>query len=191
MNRVWLLTWTTYGTWLPGDERGFVSNVRDGDGPEVKHNTPGTPYDARQRGLAIAAREQMAGDTIWLTAEQAKALAGQFRETATFRGWSLQALAIMANHVHLVVGVLDDPEPDTLLRDFKSYGSRNLNGLFGKPASGTWWTASGSRRKLPDERAVQAAIRYVQNQQRPLVVWVAEEEQNPPADAGGSPEVSS
>ena len=23
----WLLTWTTYGTWLPGDERGFVGNV--------------------------------------------------------------------------------------------------------------------------------------------------------------------
>src|SRR5690349_21194983 len=44
MDRVWHLTWTTYGTWLPGDERGFVSNVRDGDGPEVKHNTPATPY---------------------------------------------------------------------------------------------------------------------------------------------------
>ena len=23
----WLLTWTTYGTWLPGDEHGFVGNV--------------------------------------------------------------------------------------------------------------------------------------------------------------------
>ncbi|MFM7541512.1 MAG: hypothetical protein ACKO9Z_17805, partial [Planctomycetota bacterium] len=22
-----MLTWTTYGTWLPGDERGFVGNV--------------------------------------------------------------------------------------------------------------------------------------------------------------------
>lgn len=210
MNRVWLLTWTTYGTWLPGDERGFVSNVRDGDGPEVKHNTPGTPYDAKQRGLLIAAREQMAGEAVWLTAERANTLAGQLRETATFRGWSLLAVAIMANHVHLVVGVAGDPEPETLLRDFKSYGSRRLNQRFGKPTSGTWWTASGSRRKLPDERAVYAAVQYVRNQKRPLVVWVAEpvlwvgepapsgagfsradqEKQNPPADAGGSPEVS-
>ena len=23
----WLLTWTTYGTWLPGDKHGFVGNV--------------------------------------------------------------------------------------------------------------------------------------------------------------------
>jgi len=184
MNRVWLLTWTTYGTWLPGDKRGFVSNVRDGEGPEVKHNTPGTPYDARHRGLAIAAREQMAGDAVWLTVEQASPLAEQFRETAVFRGWSLLALAIMANHVHLVVGVPGDPEPESLLRDFKSYGSRRLNGRFGKPASGTWWTASGSTRKLPDERAMSAAIRYVRNQHKPLVVWA----ENPPTDVGGSPE---
>jgi REP element-mobilizing transposase RayT len=203
MNRVWLLTWTTYGTWLPGDERGFVSNVRDGDGPEIKHNTPGTPYDAKQRGLQIAAREQMLGQPVWLTIEQAELLAAQFRETVAFRNWSLLALAIMANHVHLVVRVPDDPEPSTLLRDFKSYGSRRLNQRFGKPTSGTWWTASGSRRKLPDERAVQAAIRYVQNQQRPLVVWIPgvsgvsgepepsgagfSKEQKPPADAGGAP----
>lgn len=26
--RCWLLTWTTYGTWLPGEDRGFVSPVR-------------------------------------------------------------------------------------------------------------------------------------------------------------------
>ena len=187
MKRVWLLTWTTYGTWLPGDERGFVSNVRAGDGPEIKHNVPGSPCDAKQRGLALAAREQMKGEAVWLSAVLAEPLAAQLRETAVYRGWSLLALAIMANHVHLVVGVPDDPEPETLLRDFKSYGSRCLNKLAGKPRSGTWWTASGSRRKLPDERAVQAAIRYVQNQLLPLLVWVA---QNPAADAAGSPELA-
>jgi REP element-mobilizing transposase RayT len=191
MNRVWLLTWTTYGTWLPGDDRGFVSNVRDGDGPEIKHNDPGTPYDAKQRGLALAAREQMKGEAVWLSAKLAEPLAAQFRETAAYRGWSLLALAIMANHVHLVVGVPGDPEPETLLRDFKSYASRCLNKIAGKPGSGTWWTAGGSRRKLPDDRAVQAAIRYVQNQYKPLLVWLAEmpsKPENPAANAAGSPE---
>jgi hypothetical protein len=33
VDRVWMITWTTYGTRLPGDARGFVSNVRDGPGP--------------------------------------------------------------------------------------------------------------------------------------------------------------
>ena len=183
MTRTWLLTWTTYGTWLPGDERGFVSNVAEGDGPEVKHNVSGTPYDARQRGLALAARTQMKGEPVWLSAAQAAPLAAQFRETAAFRGWTLHALAIMVNHVHLVATVPGDPEPETLLRDFKSYGSRRLNREFGSPAGGTWWTVSGSRRKLPDECARIAAVRYVRNQSRPLVVWIAEGE--PGASASG------
>jgi REP element-mobilizing transposase RayT len=175
MNRVWLLTWTTYGTWLPGDERGFVSNVRALEGHEIKHNTPGTPYDAKQRGLAISARAQLKGDPVWLSLPLAEQLAAQFLETAGYRGWSLLAMAIMANHVHLVVGVNHDPDPEVLLRDFKSYGSRCLNKMVGKPPSGTWWTASGSRRKLSDDRAVQGAVRYVRNQFGALVIWVASE----------------
>ena len=174
MDRHWFLTWTTYGTWLPGDERGFVSNVRDGDGPEVKHAEPGTPYDAKHRGLARAAREQMLGDPLWLSREHADALADQFSETARFRRWSIPALAIMANHIHIVVGVPGDPEPETLLRDFKSYGSRRLNRMFGKPVSETWWTAGGSRRILRDEEAVRVVVEYVRNQRRPLVIRIGE-----------------
>jgi hypothetical protein len=51
MDRYWFLTWTTYGTWLPGDARGFVGRVWNEDlGPRVKHNEPGTPYDANLPG---------------------------------------------------------------------------------------------------------------------------------------------
>ena len=184
MNRYWLLTWTTYGTWLPGDDRGFVSNVREGPGPEVKHNTPGTAYDTKQRGLAIAAQQQMTGPPIRLTAALAGPLAEQFRETARFRGWSLLAVAIMANHVHLVVAVPGDPDPEVLLRDFKSYGSRCLNRLAGKPQSGTWWTASGSRRKLPDNAAVRSAVVYVGNQDFPLYVSTTDAEGDESGDSG-------
>ena len=46
MDRYWLLTWTTYGTWLPGDRRGFVGLQRDLQGVPSIHNSPGTPYDA-------------------------------------------------------------------------------------------------------------------------------------------------
>ena len=40
MDRYWLLTWTTYGTWLPGDRRGFVSNVLDGSGSSDPDHDP-------------------------------------------------------------------------------------------------------------------------------------------------------
>jgi len=91
----------------------------------------------------------------------------------------------MANHVHLVVGVPGDPEPDTLLGDFKSYGSRALNRNFGRPQSDTWWTESGSKRKLRDESAVLAAVEYIRHQQNPLLIWIAGE--NPPPVGGDAP----
>ena len=42
----WLMTWTTYGTWLPGSKRGFVGNVRVAGGRQETHNAYATPYDA-------------------------------------------------------------------------------------------------------------------------------------------------
>src|SRR5438270_12088077 len=154
MDRYWLLTWTTYGSWLPGDARGFVSNVSNADGASVRHNLPGTDYDADHPGLRRFMEGQLRQPPIVLQVEQASLLLEQFQETARLRHWLLLAAAVMYNHAHVVVGVPGDPEPDTLLRDFKSYGSRALNRRWGKPPAGTWWTESGSRRKLPDEGAV-------------------------------------
>ena len=170
-DRYWFLTWTMYGNWLPGDARGFVSNVRDGEGPEVRHNKPGTEYDSNLPGLQRAARAKVVGAPVRIAVAQAEALFEQFQETESFRGWRLFAVGIMANHCHLVVGVPGDPDPENLLRDFKSYGSRKLNTHWPRPASGTWWTESGSKRKLPTHESVLAAIRYVLDQEFPLLIW--------------------
>ena len=172
MARYWLLTTTTYGTWLPGDARGFVSPVRDGFGAEVVHNTRGTPYDRDMPQWEHAAGGRLMGPPVFLTQEHADVLLAQFKETARHRGWHLAAAAIMAGHVHVVVGVDGDPDPGKVSGDLKAYGSRALNRRWPRPASGTWWTESGSKRKLPDTRAIDAAIRYVQSQRKPLVVWV-------------------
>ena len=169
MDRYWLLTWTTYGTWLPGDARGFVSPVRDDSGQSVIHNVFGTEYDHDLPALAQHAREALKSPPIYLTREQAQAVLEQFQQTAAHRNWKLCAAAVMANHAHIVVGVPGDPDPASLLHDFKAYASRALNRRW--PHTETWWTVSGSRRKLPDESAVTAAMRYVERQQAPLAVW--------------------
>ena len=174
MDRFWLLTWTTYGSWLPGDQRGFVGWHRDEQGNLVIHNAPGTPQDSNIPALERAMRESMKGSPIRLRTDQADRLFSQFQETADYRGWLLFAVAIMANHVHLVVGVPGDPEPATILHDFKSYGTRRLNKEWGKPINGTWWTESGSRRKLAKEENIQAAMEYVRNQEYPLLIWINE-----------------
>jgi REP element-mobilizing transposase RayT len=191
VNRTWLLTNTCYGQWLPGDARGFVGHVRDhrpGDDERdnrVVHNTPGTGYDAGKPLLEAAARSRMHGPPVTLTRDQAAAVLTQFRETATVRKWSLLAASVMFNHFHVVVEVSGDPEPSKILGDFKSWGTRALNQKYGEPPSKTWWTAGGSKRKLPDEAAVRAAVRYVLfKQPNPLAVWAPDLASGDPASGG-------
>ena len=113
----------------------------------------------------------MVGEAIRLNVDQARVLLKQFHETVRYRGWWLWAAAIMADHFHAVVGVRGDPEPSKIRADLKTYGSRRLNKLWGKPVNGTWWTARGSNRKLPNEAAVLSAICYTVEQEFPLIVW--------------------
>ena len=66
----WLLTSTTYGTWLPGDTRGFVGRVVEAraDDPltehRVEHDRPQTDYDRDIPALRAAAQQQMKGEPI-------------------------------------------------------------------------------------------------------------------------------
>jgi REP element-mobilizing transposase RayT len=89
-------------------------------------------------GLEQSAREQMTGPPVYLDLEKAEILLVQFQETAKYRGWTLRAVAIMANHIHIVAEVADDPHPRKVLADFKAYGTRALNRKYGKRASETW-----------------------------------------------------
>jgi hypothetical protein len=173
-DRYWLLNWTTYGSWLPGDPRGSVTTVRSGpgSGPRRRHNLPGTPHEAPMPRLQRAAQAELKGPPIFLATDQANVLLAQFHETAAIRKWLLIAVAIMRNHAHVEVGVPGDPDPEVLLRDFKAYGSRALNKQWPRPASDTWWTESGSKRKLKDDEAILGAARYIRDQEFPLVVWI-------------------
>lgn len=179
--RTWLLTNTTYGTWLPGDRRGSVTSVRDerpGDPAtefRIEHDVPGEPWEESIPALECSALTQMKGDPIYFDRENAEVVFAQFQETARHRKWTLLAVSIMCNHFHMVVQVPGDPEPRKILADFKAYGSRTLNRRYGQPPSETWWTTRGSKRKLPDDRAIVAAINYVlYKQPNPLLVWSLE-----------------
>jgi hypothetical protein len=65
MDRYWFLTSTTYGNWLPGDPRGFVSGVIDEREGKVIHNQP----------MTVAAIEYIRNQAnpllIWIAGEDA------------------------------------------------------------------------------------------------------------------------
>jgi hypothetical protein len=171
----WLVGSTFYGQWLPGDERGFVTNVRDrrADEPDsaarFEHSGSGDAYDTSMPGLESASRERLRSPPVALGLPEAEQLFGQFKETTGHRGWVLEAVSVMFNHFHLVVEAPAKVDKAILLRDFKSYGSRRLNRHFGLRESGTWWTESGSARVVEN---LAAAIFYVCHRQpSPLLVW--------------------
>jgi hypothetical protein len=177
MDRYWFLTNTCYGNWLPGDPRGFVGQVWehrrfDPRKRRVRHNVPTTDYDRRMSGLHRSSAALLKCPPIKLTVTHAEALLAQLQETAGKRQWQLLAIAIMYNHFHIVVGVPGDPSPSKILGDFKSWGTRKLTERFGAPASETWWSARGSKRKLPGELAIVGAMHYVLYEQpQPLVTF--------------------
>ena len=173
IDRYWHLTWTTYGQWLPGDRRGSVTRIRlRNQDHRVEEDQRGTPRTEPIPRLHEVAANAMLGPPVLLTNAQAADLLTQFRETCEYRMWVLVATAIMANHLHLLIGVPGDPDPEALLRDFKSWGSRKLNRTYTKPTSGTWWTESGSKRRKGDISAILNTIDYIANQEYPLLIWV-------------------
>ena len=174
MDRYWLITWTCYGNWLPGDERGFVGNIHDRDGTQVVHNIPGTPYDADIPPLEAWVRQHMTGSPVSLERPEAVALITQYEETTRIRHWSLEAASVMFNHTHVVVGVPGDPDPQSILETLKSWTTRAMKKLRPLPPNGSFWTAKGSKRKLANETAVRDAVIYVvKKQPNPLAVAYA------------------
>jgi REP element-mobilizing transposase RayT len=156
---VHLLTWTTYGTWLPGDERGFVSRVPDEQGNHTLPNQFNTPRPQGSSSLDASARQRMKGSTVTLTPEQAALVARVIEESAERHAIRLMIGAVMHTHVH-VITESKSPGGSEQMRLFKGASSRVLTLTFGEP-SGRWWTKSGSVKLKFDDTEKRRALEYV------------------------------
>ncbi|MFQ5412425.1 MAG: transposase, partial [Phycisphaerae bacterium] len=164
-----LLTWTTYGTWLPGDDRGFVSRTPAAAGGHEIRNEPGTSYDAGRRDLTESARKRMKGKPVFLNPQHARVIHDAFIEVAINHDIAMLAFSIMPDHVHLICQDSERSGSD-LLQLFKGVSSRSLGQRFKLVESPRWWTESGSKRFIRKRDDPQAAIDYVCNQARPLCI---------------------
>jgi REP element-mobilizing transposase RayT len=161
------ITWTCYGTWLPGDERGHVSNLLVPEGGfEPKQNVPGTPVAAGDAFTRARASALQKGDTVWLTPAQALCAAKALVAAARERGWRILRASLMANHIHVVVCDCPDDGP-AVRRILKGVTQAALSAAQGR--SQRWWTAGGSDRYKHGTRAIEAAVNYVANQEYKLV----------------------
>jgi REP element-mobilizing transposase RayT len=167
-----LETWTCHGQWLPGDNRGYVSNTVTEDGYRRKNNSPGTAYDRGNLEAWRRAKALQKHETILLSSGDARIAAEAMIQACVDREWLILQGAIMANHVHTVVTNCPDDGP-SVRRVLKGTSQAAMSRHFGRPRK--WWTEGGSDRYKHGEAAITAAVNYVTNQSHPLVFIVKNE----------------
>jgi REP element-mobilizing transposase RayT len=164
------ITWTCYGTRLPGDKRSYVSNtLLPKRGYVPKQNIPGTPYSVNNRYAKTQAAALQKWPTVLLTADQAVAAAQSLVEAAGKRGWRILRGTVMANHIHVVV--TDCPaDGEAVRRVLKGNSQAALSKRQGRCRK--WWTQGGSDRYKHGQDAIEAAIRYVADQPNMLAAII-------------------
>jgi REP element-mobilizing transposase RayT len=146
----YLITFRTYGSWLPGDERGFVDHARQG------HSA--TQRDSHS-GLHRAMNTQRKHETPVLDAQSRRVVESALREVCTVRGWTLHAASVRTNHVHVVVSAKAAPEK--VITDMKARATFLLRRQKVFPSDIIIWARHASARYLNDQIALQDACRYV------------------------------
>lgn len=138
------LTWVTYGTWLPGDARGWV---------EYKHG-----WQLPSRDLEADCESRMSEDAIRLAPDQRQAVEDQIKETCQHRGWHLHAVNCRSNHVHAVVSAGETP-PKKIRSDLKAYATRRLKSF--DNTRDNWWAERGSIRWVYTDGDLETVVIYV------------------------------
>ena len=138
----YMVTWTTYGTWLQGDERMWVK-----DGKVLEGNV----------GLYESNKASLKSERVKLNKQEQEIVRQAILKMACGLGQKIYALAVCLNHVHIVVGNFDEMIGKIVVR-YKKVSTMALrkNGFSGKV-----WTKGYDKRYCLNEKALKARIEYV------------------------------
>ena len=145
----YFLTWTTYGTWLPGDERGW-------------HSTESRDPEQPVRGYVIHSQYLMKETEFRLTPELRKTIHTCILDHCAFRTWTVHALNVRSNHIHIVL-TAKRFRPEKIRDQLKSWCTRTLSAV--GVNRNRFWTQGGSCRWINQEDDLWAAISYVRDSQ--------------------------
>ena len=143
------LTWPTYGSWLPGDPRGWI---------EYHHG-----WQMPDQVLLLEAQCKMIEDACVLSGHERALVEAQVAETCAYRKWLLHAVNCRSNHIHVVVSA-PNTKPEKICADIKAWCSRRLKER-ANPKRENWWAERGSRRYIFHEDQLEQVILYVREAQ--------------------------
>ena len=138
----YMVTWTTYGTWLQGDRRGYVRNGKILPADRLLHETNVTKLSASPVKLSLAQRRTVR-TAILIEAERL--------------GQKILALVVGSNHVHLVVEYIPRP----IGRVVSHYKNTARLALTKMGNTDRWWTKGYDKRYCFDKCSLQSRIAYV------------------------------
>ena len=150
----YFITFRTYGTWLPGDDRGFTDQRHNG------WNEPFAREDPHRRSAALS---RLRMPPVTLSNEQRTCIDMAIRDQCDHRGWRLHALNVRTEHAHLVITASLSPE--RVMNMFKAYATRTLRAANLWSASRGPWSRHGSTEWLWNDESVGTASRYVTERQ--------------------------
>lgn len=141
----YFLTWTTYGTWLPGDERGWN---RKGDHALLEPDP-----------LLVRMAQAKMTEPVFVLSDRHRVIVEEtIREHCRIRNWPLHAVNARSNHVHVVVTAIGY-KPKTVRDQLKAWCTTKL-----KEAGESrthFWTEGGSQRWINTDEELEAAVAYV------------------------------
>ena len=145
----YFITWTTYGTWLPGDERGWRRKS------DREFRQPNKLF----REMAASEMKEAA---FTLAPEERKIVETTIARHCDIRVWTLHAVNSRSNHIHVVV-TAPGYKPETVRDQFKAWCSRHLKPS--NPDRKRFWTEGASCRWINHEVDLEAAIIYTNDAQ--------------------------
>ncbi len=151
MALAYFITFTTYGTWLPGGGKGKGS-------VDAEHNAYGTAFVAPDTERERGARVAMVQPPYVMSAAERQIVCRAIVELAKDRDWKLWALHVRTNHVHAVVSA--ERDPGRIMSDMKARASGELTRAGFDDALRKRWTRHGSTRHLFKQDDVEEKIRY-------------------------------
>ena len=156
MPLAYFITFTTYGTWLHGTDKGAGSVDRN-------HNTREEAFIAPDPKRLDHVRSSLKQPPYVLDDARRRVVRDAIVKHCMEQGWSLLAAHVRSNHVHIVVAA--DREPARLMSDLKARASRELTRAGFDSRGRMRWTRHGSTRHLFDPAAVAEKIAYTLDQQ--------------------------
>lgn len=158
----WLVTWTTYGSWLPGDPRGFRTwRGREYVAPPKRYaGVDETPYRAADYGERYRLSQEISDDSVSLNPDQRRTACDACVADIIELGLAASVIAVGAVHTHLLARFGSRPIRPTAGR-LKSMMTRGIKEHDSSFQPKRTWSKGCHPSSCEDEREYHAKFRYV------------------------------